>query len=204
MGGFEPPTVAGEHSPVGGSLPLLTSALLEAAEIVRDAEASPHPNRIRHMKTAAKAVGALAALIVSSAGAAVGWIRPVSQVIQAIDVAREAMGYATGKDCYFGAGCVYKATVTECVGCCGDHCGGGLYTDCVRMCLGQDPETAIRRVQSAAERLQDNAFTPAELPDLVKTVEAGFDYPDQLVRDVATAMAGETPFVVIRVAGHAG
>lgn len=104
-------------------------------------------------------------------------------------------GYSTGKECYLGNGCYTTPTVTLCIDCCDKHCGGGLFSGCVDMCIGRNPGAAVVAVKDAALRIQSGSATGSELIECVSLIESAQRSSDDRVRAVACAIEGETPFV---------
>lgn len=115
-----------------------------------------------------------------------------------------ARGYANGKDCAMGSGCLTKATIAECVLCCGTWCNyGGFLTDCQNACLGGAPGTSdnvVHQVAFLSESIRANQLTGDDLASAVSVIELASKSSDARVAAFAQAIGNETPFV--RVVQH--
>lgn len=203
VGGFEPPTaapsIAGRADAgdplLGPDLAALTDSLILASRVCREAHSS---NRSPTMKTAAKAAGAIAALIVTLATTAGLVPRPAEP-----DPAQAARGYATGKECWRDR-CQHEASVAECILCCNKQCTGWLEPGCQDACFGgAKPGLPLAartclEVARASARISARGTSTASAVDIADVdfiVAIAARDPDPEVRHRARVIGLETPIV---------
>jgi integrase len=215
--GLEPSTGfrRGEGAQVGAKVRLsfgrperisrLSDVLADTSSLLREVERSEDPNRIRYMKSAAKAASAVAALIATIASATL--IRsdyreePSPRVITAHNEQGTPclLDVSTGTDCSIGHGCNTRATVTACLICCDTNCNyAGFYQDCAKTCLSGPPAEVLPKIARAGDRLQQKTHANQdEMLQDVTLVEVGCTHPDELIREASRAVGRESPFVVV-------
>lgn len=116
-----------------------------------------------------------------------------------VDVTR---GYANGKDCAAGSGCLTKPTVTDCLLCCGMWCNhSGFLGDCQNACIGGSPSrsnSTVQQIAVIADEIRSNKLSGDDLAVAVSVIETAMRTDDVRVATFARIVGGETPMVNVQ------
>ena len=108
-------------------------------------------------------------------------------------------GYATGYECYLGSGCVFRATVTQCLLCCSAHCQGSLLGGCQDACIGMGPKgrtvATLEAIASVGADIQSGNLNQNDLAAAIDFVVVASRDQDERIARAARLVASETPIV---------
>lgn len=98
-------------------------------------------------------------------------------------------GYSSGLACYQANGCEFRATFTQCLKCCNQHCPIPWYDGCVDACIAQyDPKKVHAALIDASEVITNEL--PGEIQGEARAILVAVQYArDERTRHIASLVA---------------
>lgn len=137
------------------------------------------------MKTSMKIATLLAAVCITTSVGILVHFEPPS-VEEPRPVPR---GYSSGLACYQANGCEFRATFTQCLKCCNQHCPIPWYDGCVDACIAQyDPKKVHAALIDASEVITNEL--PGEIQGEARALLVAVQYArDERTRHIASLVA---------------